>query len=82
MMQSFEKQPDLVQEFIRSKYNQPQLEGLEDTNLEEMEIIKTKMIEQVRDHQIAIHGLMMQIYRLQEGIEMEVYRDRNALREE
>jgi hypothetical protein len=76
---SFEKKPDLVQEFIRSKHLQPQLEGFEDTNIQEMETIKNKMIEQVRDYQIAIHGLMIQIHRLQEGIEMEVYRGANGI---
>ena len=82
MNQRFETGPDLVQEFIRFKIGQPQLQGFEDTNIEEMETIKNKMIEAVKDHQIAIHGLMMQIHRIQEGIDMETYRGSDGIRTE
>jgi len=83
MEQRFEqREPTLVQEYIRAKAIQPQLEGFEDSHIEEMIVIRERMIEEVQVHQMALQGLMLQIYRLQEGIDMERLRGNHEFRSE
>jgi hypothetical protein len=73
---------NVARTFIKDKIIQPQLKGLEDTHVEEMVIIKDKLIEEVKMHQMAIQSLMLQIYRLQEGIELEQIRGTDGIRSE
>ena len=72
--------PDVARNFIKEKLVQPQLEGFEDSHIDEMIIVRDGLIEQVQQYQAKIHGLMFKIYRLQEGIEMETIRGNNGLR--
>jgi len=83
MEQKFEnREPTLMQEYIRAKAIQPQLEGFEDSHIEEMIVIRERMIEEVQVHQMALQSLMLRIYRLQEGIDMEKFRGSNEFRSE
>jgi len=71
--------PDVARNFIKEKLVQPQLEGFEDSHIDEMIIVRDGLIEQVQQYQAKIHGLMFKIYRLQEGIEMETIRGNNGI---
>ena len=71
--------PDVAANFIKEKLVQPQLEGFEDSHIDEMIIVRDGLIEQVQQYQAKIHGLMFKIYRLQEGIEMETIRGNNGI---
>lgn len=74
--------PELIKSFVEEKITQPQLKGFEDTPLQEIIVLKNKLHNEVAKHQVAIHGLMAQIYRLQEGIDMERARERYGIRKE
>ena len=77
-----ELEPKSVYNYIKEKTVQPQLEGFEDTHLEEMLAFRSKLIEEVQLHQMAVQSLMLQIYRLQEGIDLETIRGNNGVRPE
>ena len=74
--------PDVAANFFKEKLVQPQLEGFEDSHIDEMIIVRDGLIEQVQQYQAKIHGLMFKIYRLQEGIDMEKFRGSHAIRSE
>ena len=74
--------PDVAANFIKEKLIQPQLEGFEDSHIDEMIIVRDGLIEQIQKHQATVQSLMLKIYRLQEGIDMEKFRGSNGIRTE